>query len=140
MGLLGAAGLLQYLLPQTLPLGPLTDLSLPVFALFLGVGLALGSWSVLVLREGGTAVDPKEPTTRLVIRGPFRLTRNPLYLAQLLVMLGFAALTRSWWFLGAVPVLAVLLHYCVILPEERYLASIFGDGYAEYCKKVRRWV
>ena len=55
-------------------------------------------------------------------------------------MLGFAALTRSWWFLGAVPILAVLLNCLVILPEERYLSGLFGDDYSAYCRRVKRWI
>ena len=140
MGLLGAAGLMQYWWPLRLPLGPLEQLHIALIGAVFSLGIALGAWGFFSLRRAGTAVDPLEPTSRLVVRGPYRFTRNPLYLAQLLVMLGFTALTRSWWFLGAVPILAVLLNYLVILPEERYLTGLFGDEYAAYCRKVRRWV
>jgi protein-S-isoprenylcysteine O-methyltransferase Ste14 len=140
MGLLGTAGLLHYRWPLPLPLGPLERHLLVSSVAAVALGLALGAWGFFSLRRSGTAVDPAEPTRRLVVRGPYRFTRNPLYLAQLLVMLGFAVLTRSGWFLGAVPFLAVLLHHLVIIPEERYLSRLFGDAYAAYCRKTRRWV
>lgn len=140
MGLLGAAGLLQYWRPIVLPLGPLERHALALTAASFAMGSVIGAWAFVVLNKAGTAVDPKEPTTRLIVRGPYRITRNPLYLAQLLVMFGFTALTCSWWFLGAVPVLAVLLNYLVILPEERYLAGLFGDEFTAYRSKVRRWI
>lgn len=140
IGLLGGSGLLQYWRPLPLRVGPLEPYTIGLYAALFTTGIALGAWGFLSLREGGTNVDPLEPTLSLVIRGPYRFTRNPMYLAQILVMLGFTSLTRSWWFFGAVPVLAVLLNYLVILPEERYLNGLFGDDYAAYCRKVRRWV
>jgi protein-S-isoprenylcysteine O-methyltransferase Ste14 len=140
MGMLGGAGLIQYWRPLALRLGPLEPYTIGLYAALFMMGIVLGSWGFLSLRTGGTNVDPLEPTLRLIIHGPYRFTRNPMYLAQLLVMLGFTALARSWWFLGAVPVLAILLNYLVIIPEERYLNGLFGETYTDYCQRVRRWV
>jgi len=140
MGLLGAAGLLQYLKPLPLFLGPMERYAVAVNAATFVGGFGLGTWGFFSLRRGGTNVDPLQSTLRLIIRGPYRFTRNPLYISLLLVMLGFTILARSWWFLGAAPILAVLLNYLVILPEEHYLSGLFGEDYAAYCRRVRRWV
>ena len=139
--LLGGAMLLGALLDWLLPI-PLLS---PVAARVLGVTLfvlsaAVGYSAQRALRRAGTNISPAEPTLALVIDGPYRRTRNPLYLAGLGVYLGVALFINGLApFLLLVP-LAVLLHWGIVLREERYLATKFGETYRTYQTQVRRWL
>jgi protein-S-isoprenylcysteine O-methyltransferase Ste14 len=109
------------------------------FAAF-GVAAVLFLWSFLVLKKHRTPVDPYKPTRALVTTGPYRFSRNPLYLALLLVVLGFAVTRNSVWLALATVALLPLLHFGVIRREERYLQAKFGAEYNEYRARVRRWL
>lgn len=102
--------------------------------------LLLGLWSFAVMRRAGTPVEPWEPTEALVTGGPFRFTRNPLYLALNAMMALFALLVDSPWFLLAVPALFATLHFGVVLREEAYLQGLFPEAYDAYRQRVRRWL
>jgi len=102
--------------------------------------LVLFVLAVRELRRAGTGVRTSHPTTALVQRGPYRLSRNPIYLAFVLLQLGVAVLVNSAWVLGmAIPALAVV-RYGVIGREEAYLERKFGDAYRRYARSVRRWL
>lgn len=102
--------------------------------------LGLGLWSVLLMRRSGQRENPWTPTTEIVAEGPFRITRNPMYLQMVIVTFGAGiALANLWLFLLS-PVVAWLLQRLAILPEEAYLESKFGDVYRAYKRRVRRWI
>jgi protein-S-isoprenylcysteine O-methyltransferase Ste14 len=108
-------------------------------ALFLAAGLLANSAHNAMTRAG-TNIFPTQPTLALVTDGPFRFTRNPLYVAASGVYLGVA-----FWVDGLVPLLLfplvwVGLHYAIVLPEERYLDAKFGEPYRTYRAHVRRWL
>jgi len=111
----------------------------------LGVAVICGGVAILgsafsVFRRIGQHPDPRKPTPVVARDGPYRFTRNPMYLGGSLVQLGLGiALGNAWVVLLLVPVV-VLLHYRAILPEERYLADKFGDEYASFKASVRRWI
>ena len=109
-------------------------------AIILGAVLVLGLWSVVVFRRGGQDENPWKPTPHIEQRGPFRVTRNPMYLQMLLVCIGFSILLANWWILVLTPVTAWLLQRLVILPEEEYLERKFDDSYLSYKRRVRRWL
>ncbi len=101
---------------------------------------ALGVTGLRALRRAGTSQNPRRPTTALVITGPFRISRNPLYLSFLCLYVGIAIFVNGLWpLLLAVPLVAVL-RSGVIGPEERYLERKFGDEYRRYRSQVRRWL
>ena len=100
--------------------------------------LALSAF--LEMRRAGTHVDPTQPATALVTTGPFRLTRNPLYLSLTLLYAGIALLVNSLWALGLLPFALIVIRYGVINREEQYLERKFGDQYLSYKAKVRRWM
>lgn len=100
--------------------------------------LALGAWWLMI--RTGTHVDPRKPTRTIVARGPFRITRNPMYLCLVLVLLGIAILRWSPWFLLAAAFLGITLQRTAILPEEAYLEAKFGADYLAYKARVRRWL
>jgi protein-S-isoprenylcysteine O-methyltransferase Ste14 len=92
------------------------------------------------LREAGTPVPGNKPTTALVRTGPYRFTRNPIYLALSLLHLGVAAWVGSWWLLVTLVVSFTLVAAVVVPREERYLEKRFGPTYLEYRASVRRWL
>ncbi len=103
------------------------------------LGGALNAWGALTMRRAGTNISPSRPTTILVTSGPFRFSRNPLYVAGAVLLLGLAlALNNLWGILALIP-LSLVMHYGVILKEERYLDEKFGAPYRQYRLTVRRY-
>jgi Phospholipid methyltransferase len=89
---------------------------------------------------GGDKHQPFKPTMSIVTPGPFRFTRNPLYLGVTLIYCGLALVSNTWWcFVLLVPVL-LLIHLGVVTREERYLERKFGDSYRQYRARVRRYL
>jgi protein-S-isoprenylcysteine O-methyltransferase Ste14 len=104
--------------------------------------LAAGVMAVRTLwlmRRNNTSVDFNKPTTMLVTKGPFRFTRNPLYLALLMFYLGIAILVNSLWFFPFL-LLMFFLFNKTARKEESYLEDRFGDTYRKYKNRVRRWL
>jgi len=116
-------------------------------AISLGIGIVLFIIAPLLaipamwrMKAAGTNVHPSEPTTTIVRGGPYRFTRNPMYLALTLLQIGVAfVLNDAITFLFAAA-LALILHFGVILREERYLEAKFGGEYLALKRSVRRWI
>lgn len=103
-------------------------------------GALLARSAKAAMNRVGTNVRPDRPTTALALDGPYRRTRNPIYIAGLTVCLGVACLVNSLWsFLLMIP-LALLIHFGVVLREERYLTAKFGDSYRALLARVPRWL
>jgi protein-S-isoprenylcysteine O-methyltransferase Ste14 len=102
--------------------------------------IGLGVWSFILFKGHGQSPNPWKPTPAIEKRGPFRFTRNPMYLQMVLVCLGLSVFLMNWWLLALTPLVAWLLHRYAILPEEAYLEQKFGDDYLAYKCRVRRWV
>lgn len=95
-------------------------------------------WNFAVTGRGTPA--PIDPPKKLIVRGPHRYVRNPMYLAVLSVVFGWAALFRSTEILGYGIGVALLFHLTVLVIEEPSLRRLFGAEYDEYCRSVRRWI
>ena len=135
-GLALGAGL-QWACPVSI--GP-SRLVQPVGIALIVASVALVLAAARSLVRAKTAFDVRRATTSLVLSGPFRISRNPVYLASILLCWGVGIATNSLFVaLSAVPS-ASLLCLLVIRKEERYLNDKFGDQYAAYCGAVRRWV
>lgn len=104
------------------------------------LAFALIAWAILVMVRAGTDPRPDRPDTALLDRGPFRFSRNPIYLGFVLVVAGFALRLGDLWGWLAVAASWLLLDRWVIAREEAYLASRFGSAYAGYRSRVRRWL
>jgi protein-S-isoprenylcysteine O-methyltransferase Ste14 len=104
----------------------------------LGVGIAL--WGRRALQAAGTNVNPSLPTTAIVTSGPFRFSRNPLYMALTLLYFGLTLAVNTWWGIAVLVPLLILMHRGVVLREERYLEAKFGESYRQYYSKVRRYL
>jgi protein-S-isoprenylcysteine O-methyltransferase Ste14 len=103
-------------------------------------GALLARWGEKTLHRAGTNVNPGKPTTAIVVDGPFRYSRNPLYLAVTAGYSGISLLLPALWpLLLLIPVL-VVLQWGVVAREERYLDRKFGDPYRVYRTQVRRWL
>jgi len=109
-------------------------------AIVVSAVLGLGLWSVVLVRKSGQSENPWKPTTQIIRSGPFRITRNPMYLQMVLVCLGFAVALMNLWIVILTPVCAWLLQRLAILPEEIYLERKFGEAYLDYKRRVRRWL
>lgn len=100
----------------------------------------LGLWPVLLFRRTGQSPIPRTPTTEIVESGPYRLTRNPMYLLMVLACVGVAIALWNVWILLMIPVCAYVLNAYAIKPEEVYLEENFGEAYRAYKRRVRRWI
>jgi protein-S-isoprenylcysteine O-methyltransferase Ste14 len=106
----------------------------------LGAWLGLGGSAVFLFRRAGTTPNPTKPTTAIVMHGPYRFTRNPMYLGLIALYLGLVVFLNSLWPLVLLPAVVVMVQRHVIAREEAYLAAKFGDAYRAYTERVRRWL
>jgi protein-S-isoprenylcysteine O-methyltransferase Ste14 len=135
-----AAIALQLAVPLSLPYGLLA----PVIILA-GVALIIvGAAFVVVARrefaQHGQPTDPGLPTSKVVTTGVFSVSRNPLYLGGICVLLGIALALNLPWVLTLLLPAFVACHYLLIAPEEKYLAAKFGEEYHVYAASVQRWI
>lgn len=103
-----------------------------------GVILALWCIATFILIGRGTPA-PFDPPRRLVVVGPYRLVRNPMYIGAALALGGAALYYQSWALLGYCAAFALATHLFVVTYEEPTLRATFGDPYVRYCQRVRRW-
>lgn len=119
--------------------------TLPPAARALAWGL-LGAWvglsgsAVFLFRRAGTTPNPTKPTTAMVVHGPYRFTRNPMYVGLVALYLSLTIFVNSLWPLALLPVVVALVRRLVIEREEAYLEAKFGDEYRAYKGRVRRWL
>ena len=133
--------LLGLLLEELVPVAPLPrTLSRIAAAVLLVPGFGLLLWSLGLFLKARTSPLPMRPTTSLVFAGPYRWTRNPMYLAMLLIYIGTALLFDVFWALVLIPAVMALVVRRVIRREEQYLETRFGDEYRQYRARVRRWI
>jgi len=133
------AGLgLDWLVPlRFLPAGlPAGWLGVIVFVL----ALALFAWAIVTITRAGSNVPGNRPTTVIVDSGPYRFTRNPIYLGMFLGLIGLAIAFDNPWLLMMLAVFAPIIRYGVVAREETYLERKFGDVYRGYRARVRRWL
>src|SRR5215204_2398208 len=103
-------------------------------------GLAIGLLGSREMRRAETTLDPRKPATTIVTGGPFRYTRNPLYLSMILIYGGISALANALLPVLLLPIVLRLMRRGVIEREERYLERKFGDVYLQYKAKAPRWI
>ncbi len=106
----------------------------------IALGLVIGFAAVRQFRRHNTSFKPDEPSTALITGGPYRYTRNPIYLALSLLYAGIAIAADGPWTLALLVPLLIVMHYGVIIREERYLERKFADTYRRYKAIVRRWL
>jgi protein-S-isoprenylcysteine O-methyltransferase Ste14 len=104
------------------------------------IAFALAIWAIVTIRKAGTQVETYKPTTTIVVDGPYRFTRNPIYLGMVLGQIGVAVAFDSLWILATLVLFYLVIRYGVIAREEAYLEHKFGDVYLGYKSRVRRWL
>ncbi len=132
-----AAFLLGWLAPLPLPVPgwlPLAGWGIVI------AGLALAFWAVSHFRRAQTTLDSHGGTTAIVTGGPYRFTRNPIYVGYVCILIGFPLVIDVYWGLILAPFLIVLMNRLVIEYEEAYLAQQFGQQYSDFKSKTRRWL
>ena len=97
-------------------------------------------WSLWLFSRHETGLLPGQVTRAMIEEGPYRLSRNPLYLGLLALYLGLTLLTPTFWGLILLPLAVLLLLWGAIRPEERFLHERFGARYDSYTRRVRRWL
>jgi len=141
VGAFGAGWLAERARPWPLPVAE----SLEPARVLLGwgavaAGLALMLWGIATVWAARSTVLPFRPSSRLVRRGPYRFTRNPMYVGMSAAYVGGALLVASVWPALGFPFVLLVVDAIVIRREERYLASAFGADYDDYRRRVRRWL
>lgn len=104
------------------------------------MGVFLMSAAVGTFKKFGEEPDPRESTYNIVTTGPFKYSRNPMYLAFTIIYIGVTVAVNTWWPFIFLPLVLIAMHYGVILREEAYLEKKIGKNYVEYKKSVRRWL
>ena len=108
--------------------------------LLIGLSVVLAFSAMLAFRKAGTTIRPDRPATTLANAGPYRFTRNPMYLSLAFAYAGIAILGQSLWALLILPIVLLVIRYKVIAREEPYLERQFGEAYTDYKTRVRRWI
>lgn len=135
-----------YLMRMAAHEGPYFDFDLPMKRpIALGVSALGGIFAVASIASfirAKTTVDPMNPVKAksLVTSGVNRISRNPMYLSLLLVLIAWASYLSNFVAFALIPLFIVYINRFQIIPEERALLSLFGSEYEEYCRRVRRWL
>jgi protein-S-isoprenylcysteine O-methyltransferase Ste14 len=108
--------------------------------LLAAAGAGLIAWAIWSLRRAGTDPRPDRPTTALVTDGPYRHTRNPIYVGFVGMYAGLLLVVGTPWPALFLPVVLRVIRQGVVAREERYLAVRFGDAFADYVAHARRWL
>ena len=134
---LGAGLVLQVIFPIGFPMP--SPAAMALGAVCIGLGVLLVGSAFRAFSRAGTNANPYRPATAIVTNGPFRYTRNPMYVSLTLLYLGITLLLRSAWPVILLPLVLLIMRKGVIDREERYLAQKFGPTYDDYRRSVRRW-
>lgn len=113
---------------------------LPAGLLFIGLVMVLFVTTSRAIKHHGTTSNPYKETTALVDTGPFRFSRNPMYVAVAFFQIALGLLFNNMWVLLFIIPAFIVIHYVVVLREEVYLEAKFGDEYLGYKGRVRRWI
>ena len=131
-------------LEWTIPVAPLLHVAPQVTAvsgiIIFAIGAALAGWGWITFQKAGTTRVPGRLSSELVTWGPYRFTRNPMYLGMAMAYVGEALIQRHVWPVLLLPVVIGFVNWIVIPVEQANMASAFGERYVEYAKRVRRWI
>ena len=121
------------------PIKKLPGVSIAGGVLF-AIGAAIAGWGLLTFRRARTTTVPGEASAQLVTWGPYRFTRNPMYVGLIVAYLGEAGILRQFWPVVLLPLTIAYVNWTVIPVEEAKLKEVFGADYDQYCARVRRWI
>ena len=124
-----------------IPWPGLDDLPARVVGWSIGAGgIFLAVWSAWTLHQAKTTIRPDKAAEHLVTTGPYARFRNPIYIADVMILLGAAELTKNVWLVVGAALFVAGVTLLAIFPEERHLEARFGDAYRNYKNRSRRWL
>jgi protein-S-isoprenylcysteine O-methyltransferase Ste14 len=136
-----ACGLCGFFLQNFFPLPFIPQAEARVIGVIIMIiNLILGLTAVRNMFAAKTSLSPYRPTTALVLSGPYRFSRNPIYIGLTLLYIGLVTYLQLPWGLVLLPIVIWLVTVWVIVPEEKYLEQKFGSEYLRYKATVRRWI
>jgi protein-S-isoprenylcysteine O-methyltransferase Ste14 len=130
---------LEHALPLRAGNGWLPGVRLTGGVLFL-IGATIAGWGLLTFRLARTTTVPGKASSRLVSWGPYRFSRNPMYVGLIVAYLGEAGILRQVWPVILLPLIVAYVNWIVIPVEEAKLREVFNEEYDRYRKRVRRWL
>lgn len=131
---------MQRLMPVDVPSAELANAGQDVGIWLIGIGGVLSLLCIGILLAARTTIVPHRVASMLVTWGPYRFSRNPIYLSLALIYLGVAGIFAQIWPLVLLPLPIIVAQHVVIPFEEARLREKFGDTFEQYCRKVRRWL
>lgn len=131
---------LEWLVPLTFLPDRYTLWAVVAGVIVMLAAFALATTGVKAFKGAKTNVNPHQPALRLVTAGPYRFTRNPMYLGMVTLQIGLALTFSLDWGLPVAALLWAALHFGTVLPEEAYLTDRFGTPYTDYLDRTRRWL
>jgi len=140
LGALAIGCLLSLVVPIGPGLGSANGTPLATGLAFVLIGFALAAWSARVFHLAGTSIVPGDAAAALVTSGPYKVTRNPIYIGFVLLYFGLAIILTSVWVLALLIPVLIVLQRGVIEREEVYLERQFGGAYRNYQARVPRWL
>jgi protein-S-isoprenylcysteine O-methyltransferase Ste14 len=127
----------DHLMPLDMPLSP--EVRLGGFGLML-LGFVVDGWAMLTLQRAQTTIMPHRGALVLVSDGPYRFSRNPIYVGNTIVIAGLGVVVASWWLLLGAFVATALVFVLAVRREEMHLALRFGAAWDSYASRVGRWI
>jgi protein-S-isoprenylcysteine O-methyltransferase Ste14 len=124
--------------PPPLPFSRTVQLVVGAVLALAGINLAF--WARQLMVASGQNPRPWTPKTSLLLQGPYRYTRNPMYVGMFLLQIGIGVMNRNLWVVVGAAVTLMIVHYAAVLPEEAYLDETFGEPYRDYKRTVRRYL
>ncbi|MEW8406182.1 MAG: isoprenylcysteine carboxylmethyltransferase family protein [Candidatus Thiodiazotropha taylori] len=134
---IGLGGVIGYYFPMSLPHWVMLQW---VGAMLSVAAIAITLWGMREFHASRNPVAPIRPVNRLMVSGPYRFTRNPLYLSLILLQLGLALFFLNGWMAVLLLPVVIIVHVYVVAREEAYLLRRFGSDYQTYQERVRRWI
>ncbi len=119
-----------------------TEIQPPIAIIFISAGIVMMLVAAFSFYKAKTTINPLDPAkaSHLITTGLFGFSRNPIYLADLLILIGWAIWLGNIFNISLLIVFVVYINRFQIAPEERALGTLFGEAYREYCSRVRRWI
>jgi protein-S-isoprenylcysteine O-methyltransferase Ste14 len=132
--------LLQVILPfSVFSLDSIMTVKITGIALF-STGAILAAWSLLIFHRARTTTTPGESSKKLVMNGPYRFTRNPMYVSLIFAYIGEAGILTQIWPILVLPLILAYVDRVVVPLEEKVLKQDFAEEYENYCARVHRWL
>lgn len=131
---------LGWVLEMVMPSVTMSEHTVSTGWVLIALGVAINLWTVQTFRQARTSLHVRRSAETMVTVGPYRFSRNPLYLSMITGIVGFALIADAFWLAAVVPLIVLYANKVIVEPEENYLERCFGERYLGYKNVVRRWL